>query len=64
MNKIGKLLSIRLEDEQRTQLDTLSQQSGHPVAVLIRWCIKNSLPALATKLGVPIESTIDTNSRP
>ena len=41
---------VRLEPDQRATLDALSQQSGHTLAALIRWCIKNSLPVLEANI--------------
>lgn len=58
---------IRFTDEQLTVLDTLSVKSGKSIAALVRWCVDKSLPTLAGNIernSVPIESTIDTISRP
>jgi hypothetical protein len=73
MVKVGKVLQIRIDDDQRAALESLSERSGHSIAALIRWCIKNSLPLLAGNIEkqicdertrVPNESTIDAPPKP
>ena len=41
---------IRLDPDQRAALDALAVKSGHSVAALIRWCVKNSLSVLAANI--------------
>jgi predicted DNA-binding protein len=47
MVKIGKPTQIRFEPDTLNRLIALSQQSGHSVPALVRWCVEKSLPTLA-----------------